>query len=115
MGRLQQALVLTIATVRFVPVSARAQYNTAEVSGVIKDAKAACFPVRAWSPSCGQRTQERTAVGWRWSLRAPCVARRRLPDFRRTRRLQALRAAWAYVERRAEGRPWTLGFRKISR
>jgi len=38
-ARLRRALVVTIVTVVSVPALAAAQYNTAELSGVVKDAK----------------------------------------------------------------------------
>ena len=60
MGRLRQALVLAIVTVVSAPALAGAQYNTAELSGVVKDAKGGVLPganVVALHVASGRRSE----------------------------------------------------------
>ena len=73
MVRLRQALVLTIATLVSAPVPAGAQYNTAELSGVVRDAKGGVLPganVVALHVASGRRSERQSDTEGRFTLPA---------------------------------------------
>ena len=73
MGRVRQALALTIVTIMSVPALAAAQYNTAELSGVVKDAKGGLLPganVVALHVASGRRSERLSDSEGRFALPA---------------------------------------------
>ena len=60
LGRLRHAMVLIIVSVLYLPAQAGAQCNTAELSGIVKDAKGGVLPgviVVALHVASGRRTE----------------------------------------------------------
>ena len=73
MGRVRQALALTIVTIMSVPAPAGAQYNTAELSGVVKDEKGGVLPganVVALHAASGRRSERLSDSAGRFTLPA---------------------------------------------
>ena len=73
MGRVRQALALTIVTIMSAPALAGAQYNTAELSGVVRDAKGGVLPganVVALHVASGRRSERQSDTEGRFTLPA---------------------------------------------
>src|SRR5436190_20366498 len=73
MGQVRRALALTIVTIMSVPAPAGAQYNTAELSGVVKDEKGGVLPganVVALHAASGRRSERLSGSEGRFTLPA---------------------------------------------